>query len=545
MENDIEERIKKIVSKTGKKDAEVRELIEKKKASMSGLLTDYGAVYGVAKDLGVDIDRSSNVEFNKISDIVPGPVNIAGRVKSFIPQREFPRKDGTSGKISRIVLKDATGEIGVVLWDNHSEIAKNLKFNDIVVIKFANAKNNGITEVHTTAFSVVSVNPDDIDISIPEIKEEFIKSIKIKDLAEKHPVNMLLRVSSNPVSSEFQRSDGTTGNRFSFIGEDEEGRVRVVVWDKVSDISISDVVKIKGFTKKNLFGDMEVHLSSKEHIEKTTLKLNLSEIKREFVKINNILPNSNVLFEGRVIKIFGKKEYTGGKLASLVVGDETGSIRVVLWNEKSDFIDGVKEGDVVRIEDGFAKLNLKGVLEVEIRKSSVIKLIKDSDIPAVDELKNVLVHEKKIADIGDNERDIKITGKIVDFDTTQELLYTACPKCRRKVQEFNGEWHCEFCGINVEPTQNLKIRVFLSDGSPIPVLFFGKVAEKFLGISISDVLNLTGEMGEKTLLERTKADLMDKNISIIGHSRYNDRFSRVEFLADDVLKVYDDADASN
>lgn len=534
MESDVEDMIKKIVSQAGKKEAEVRELIEKKKEAMSGLLTDYGAVYGVAKDLGVDLDRDSGVELNKISGVKSGSVSIAGRVKSFIPQREFPRKDGTVGKIARIVLKDDTGEIGVVLWDAHSEIAKNLKFNDLVMVKFGNAKGEGVTEVHSTAFTIVSVNPD-INISIPEIKEEFVKSGKIKDLTEKHSVNMLLRVSSNPVSSEFQRSDGTTGNRFSFIGEDEEGRVRVVVWDKVSDLNVSDVFKIRGYIKKNLFGDMEVHVSSKDGVEKTSLKLNLAEIKREFIKVNKILPDSNVSFESRIMKIFEKKDYTGGKFASLVVGDETGSIRVVLWNEKSDFVDGVKEGDAVKIEEGFAKLNL-GVLEVHIRKYSGISLIKDSKLPGADELKSALVKEKKIADIGDNERDIKITGKVVDIDTTQEILYKACPKCKRKLQEFSGEWHCEFCGMNVEPSQNLKLRVFLSDDSPIQVLFFGKVAEKFLGISVNDILNLSGEMGERTLLEKTKADLMDKNISVIGHSKYNDRFSRVEFLADDILK---------
>jgi len=43
------------------------------------------------------------------------------------------------------------------------------------------------------------------------------------------------------------------------------------------------------------------------------------------------------------MRIYEPRAYTNGTLASIIVGDESGTIRAVLWNEKSDIVNELKK----------------------------------------------------------------------------------------------------------------------------------------------------------------------------------------------------------
>jgi len=60
---------KKIAKFTGKKEKEIREMVEKRKEATHGLLSDYGALYAVAKEFGVPLE--DDVKCSKISEIEP------------------------------------------------------------------------------------------------------------------------------------------------------------------------------------------------------------------------------------------------------------------------------------------------------------------------------------------------------------------------------------------------------------------------------------------------------------------------------------------
>lgn len=48
--NDTDQLFERVVKEGGKSPEEVREMIEKRKAATHGLLSDYGALYAVAKE---------------------------------------------------------------------------------------------------------------------------------------------------------------------------------------------------------------------------------------------------------------------------------------------------------------------------------------------------------------------------------------------------------------------------------------------------------------------------------------------------------------
>ena len=67
---------------------------------------------------------------------------------------------------------------------------------------------------------------------------------------------------------------------------------------------------------------------------------------------------------GRVVNKFGVREFEKGerkgKVGNFVIGDETGTIRIVCWHDQTEVVDKIKENDVVLINN----VNLGGHVHV-------------------------------------------------------------------------------------------------------------------------------------------------------------------------------------
>jgi len=57
------------------------------------------------------------------------------------------------------------------------------------------------------------------------------------------------------------------------------------------------------------------------------------------------------------------------EILELEVGDKSGSIRLVLWDEK--ILSGLKEGDTVKIENGFVS-SFKGVWRINVGRYGTV-----------------------------------------------------------------------------------------------------------------------------------------------------------------------------
>jgi len=87
---------------------------------------------------------------------------------------------------------------------------------------------------------------------------------------------------------------------------------------------------------------------------------------------HNLIPGlSNVAVVGRVVAVFSPKAFSGnkkGRLASLLLADESGIVRLVLWNDKAGLAEagGVKVDDVVRFRHGYTREDYSGKVEVQV-----------------------------------------------------------------------------------------------------------------------------------------------------------------------------------
>ncbi len=573
----IMEGVKKLANLLGKSEDEILSLIDKKKDEMGGLINDYGALSGVASDFGVRISEltdENNVSFSKINDVLVNreiSVNVIGRLKRIFPIKDFQRKDGTAGKVARIIISDETGEIPVVLWDAHSEISNRVKFNDIVRLIKGNTKVSTFNElerveINLTSFSIVDINPESVDakIRIPEISERIqtIKEVKEKTKDDKIPVCVVGRIISDIESNEFERVDGSKGVRSPFFIADETGTIRITVWDDMKDnkdkgINFGCIVKVRGMAKRGMLGDVELGTNSAGNVEKINAKLNLPELKRIGVlslKIGEISARYETLSEyekrtftlttkGVITKNFGVKEFEGiqgnvGKRGAFMLNDDTGSIRIVIWNDAADFAENVSEGDAVEIKNGSIRKNMENC-EIHIRKKNDINLIDKKEFANLDiSFSKSEWVEKKISELNDWDRNVKLVVKVIDIDSNQQLTYPSCPTCNKKVMNVgNNEWYCEKCGTNVEQVQKLMLRIIGADikgNEQIKIMLFGDNVEKIIGMDITEILNLVGESGEQTVIEKVKTDLEGSVKTIIGHAKFNKNFAEMVFYADEI-----------
>ncbi len=540
---DVNHLIEKISKETGKKQKEIKEMMDKRKDATHGLLSDYGAVYAVAKELNIPL-KEGKIILNEIKDIKPQkPVNVYGKAKFVYPLKEFRRKDGSQGKMASIILLDKTGEIRLLLWDKNSRIAGQVQVGDSILVRNGYGKEglDGGVEVHASSLTTISINPN-LDVKLPKIKE---KKQEIKKLNEgMSSVNLVCRVSSYYPPTEFMRSDGSTGKRASFIGEDGTGKIRVVLWDNSAetDLSTGDTVKLENaYVRKGLNDELELQAGNRSRVILTEKELDLPPLKEETVgelKIKEIKPDiSGFTAEGRILQIFKPRSFSGGSMASLIISDGEGTIRVVLWGEKSEIVNELKKGDAVRIRNAYSKANLNDEPEIHVGKYGDLSLKQDTELPSTKEIEDSLVNKKDIIDLESKDRYVKINGKIVHIDDGKRIIYYTCQSCGKSVQNTGLGWFCESCNDDVEPVSNLVVSFTVEDETGnIRAISFKENAEKVLGIDVEEVMNLIGEtQDEFAPIKEMEKTIVDQEISLVGRVRYSDFSDQLEFIVDDVV----------
>lgn len=107
--------------------------------------------------------------------------------------------------------------------------------------------------------------------------------------------------------------------------------------------------------------------------------INIAEVKEGmfsivlFGKIRSIVPPHE----------FERKDGTKGVVGSCVIGDSSGEIKVVLWDDKARGMksETFKEGEIVHILADYSKLNREGDIEVHVGKKGKIILAPDDIDP--------------------------------------------------------------------------------------------------------------------------------------------------------------------
>jgi replication factor A1 len=247
------------------------------------------------------------------------------------------------------------------------------------------------------------------------------------------------------------------------------------------------------------------------------------------LQIKNVLSGlRNVEVVGKVIKKYEIRNFdTGqrkGRVGSFLIGDETGIIRIVLWNDMVDNFEKIKEGDIVKVKSGYVKDNNE---RKEIHLNDKSEILVNPAGEKVGELKQsqerVSAIRKKISELKENEDNIELFGTIVQvFDPR---FFEMCPVCNKRAKLREDGFYCDEHN-KVEPSYSYVMNIFLDDNfDTIRTVFWKNQMQRLLGMSHEQVLTF-----KDGSFEGMKQDLLGKQIKLIGRTVKNEAFDRMEFI---------------
>lgn len=296
---------------------------------------------------------------------------------------------------------------------------------------------------------------------------------------------------------------------------------------KSSGLSEPDVVNKIEEKCKSLSG-----LISKEgaaHIIANELGIKLVE---NSGKIKDLFPGMrSVPVTGRVIQVYDVKEFSrsdgsAGKVGSFLIGDETGTIRIVSWGDQTKVLEELSEGKVIKISNVQVRENNRGYKEAHLTDSSKIDLDSDADIG---EVKRQQAKRVPLSELRDDGSQVEVMGTVVQvFDPR---FFEVCPSCSSRLKDHEGSWFCDEHG-NQEPDYSYLLNVFIDDGSEnIRVVLFRNQVEAILEKSKKEVLEFRSSPDS---FEQFKTKLLGEQFKFSGRAKNNTYFNRLEFVANSV-----------
>lgn len=296
---------------------DVKLMITQKKKEVGGLLTDGGAAYIVASELGVDLTGRGFVKTEiGIRDLVPGvnDVSITGRVIRIYPSQTFLRSDKTVGKMVKVLVADRTGTLNIVFWNEKVELVSKKQIMQGQVIKilhgYVREGLDGKPELHVGIRGEVVVNPPGLRVEeFPEVREFFKKINEMKG-NEKY-VNVTASVAQVFPVSTFQR-EGEMGRVSRVRLVDETGNITAVFWndkvETVKDAKKDDTLQIMGArTKIGMHGEVEIHVNGKTSVSIFTEKTPyVAEAGLKIVKIVELKQGDTAYIHAKIANLVEK-----------------------------------------------------------------------------------------------------------------------------------------------------------------------------------------------------------------------------------------------
>lgn len=161
--------------------------------------------------------------------------NVLGVVQDVYGVSEFRRKDGTSGKVRRLQLRDETGRITVVFWNEKvDELGEPKKGQYLRIMNTKiRAQPDGQLELHVEKATQIESLAEQEIILTPEAEKNKISNIR----AEGGPFTIEATVASQPNTREVTISKNEKVLVTSFDIADETGKIRINLWRNQAELS--------------------------------------------------------------------------------------------------------------------------------------------------------------------------------------------------------------------------------------------------------------------------------------------------------------------
>jgi replication factor A1 len=168
---------------------------------------------------------------------------------------------------------------------------------------------------------------------------------------------------------------------------------------------------------------------------------------------------NDVTVSGRVLHISATRADTrsdrGWRMAKLLVGDRTGTVAVVLWNDKAELAENIRPRQVVKVSHGYIRRSKEGGVELHVGQRGNVQVSHD---PETDDLPQTEGFCRKIAELNIGHKRAIVEGVI-------QAIHPLSTFQRR------------------DGTEGKVLRTILEDDSgQIPVVFWNNKAEDMANV---------------------------------------------------------------
>jgi len=278
------------------------------------------------------------------------------------------------------------------------------------------------------------------------------------------------------------------------------------------------------------------NLVSKEgaaYIIAKELGLDIFQKTKRRLEIKNVVPRlRNLNLNARIVKVFEPREFKRkdkiGKVANVILGDSSGTIRLSLWDRQTEIAEKLKSGMAVELFGAYTRENGLGSAEIRLGTKGGIKILEESDIPPLEKMAQREIERQNIGDLKEGSMG-EIKAALVQLFETN-VFFEICPECGTRVKINDGKFMCNEHG-EVEPKQTIVLSGVIDDGTGnIRAVFFRENALKLIGMSIEDVLKIKDSFFENL-------DVLGKEFIMFGRVRRNKLFGRLEFVVNNIREI--------
>jgi replication factor A1 len=373
-------------------------------------------------------------DFWKVNELESGTqhINLVGRVMSISNVKKFTSKKGREGKLANLILADETGRIRVVFWTENIKLMDKFKEGDVVRINDVEVK-QGFREDEThlnIQSSLEKLDPKDYP-DLPPYNDKITPLGEVKGDME---VNVVARIIRIPRIRSFDRN-GRDGKVASLELQDKSGSMQFTLWNKDTnliddlDLNEGDAIQIMGAQSRVRNGEVSLSHSWIGRIIKGDF--DVPEYHEDILKIGDAHEMRNVTLLGLVSKVydtitFERDNGTTGKVKSMELEDDTGAIRVTMWNEDTEL--DIKKGDILKIIGGNIEFDDYSGTNYRVNTNWNTKFIIN---PPIDQkIKDALnevgkyLKPMKISDLNkieDDGEEVDIIGRVVNLYEPNEF----------------------------------------------------------------------------------------------------------------------------
>jgi replication factor A1 len=319
-----------------RKDIDEQIRLKKEKIG-AGYLTDQGALFLIASDLGISLSDPLKIEMG-LKDLYAGAkeISLETRVLNVSTAKQFSRKDGSSFYLRTMTVYDKNSTASVKLWDDKANLPgiEELKPGDLIKIIKAYVKSdlNGSPTINIGSGSNIELADNKSDIpTIDKITRD------VGELQEGQKDLVVTGIIDGVINTmEFTNFKGQPGKALRMRLKGKEGNsMRVVLWGK-DDSSIPNrilqdaKVRLLGVNTKNTNQGIEIHgndstiieIEGGKEAEPTIVKIisivaaengnNLIlavDKMRNFYNITDFSDSTKIFNEGDIIECMPSKMY--------------------------------------------------------------------------------------------------------------------------------------------------------------------------------------------------------------------------------------------